>query len=208
MRYLTKYCKHGHKYCEHPNCFLNEQQKERVGYLDIETNGLNANFHIMLSYAIKEGGSKKIYGRTITQKEKMSKTIDKKIIQECVRDMLKFDRIITYYGTRFDIPFLRTRALRWNITEFPLYGLVKHTDAYYIAKYKLKLHSYRLGAVTRILDIKGKDFVDGDYWISGALQGDPKAMKYIWEHNKKDVVILEKAYKKLEGYTLTNRRSL
>ena len=44
----SHYCKHGHRYTEHPKCFHEEHAElvdaERVGFVDIETSGLNADF--------------------------------------------------------------------------------------------------------------------------------------------------------------------
>lgn len=209
LKYLTKRCKHKHLYIEHPNCFIKESEYEpRVGFLDIETNGLKANFHIMGSYCIKDSASNKIYGRHITAKELMSNTIDKNLVQDCINDILQFDKIVTYFGTWFDIPFVRTRALKWNLKDFPIYGLVQHCDVYFMVKSKLCLHRRSLDAVTRHLGIEGKTHVDGNIWQTAFLHHDEKALKKIHEHCKLDVIILEKVWRKIKEYTPEAKRSL
>ena len=123
----THKCEHSHTYLEHYGCFLREFPEGnplqiRTGYLDIEVfGGFNASFGYMNCYCIKDGHSDKVYGSQITKKELQNINIlDKRVVQDCVKDMKKFDRIVTYYGTKFDIPFIRTRALHHDI-HFPLY---------------------------------------------------------------------------------------
>lgn len=209
IKFMTGRCRHSHYYREHPNCFIEEQDyPQKVGFLDIETSGFQGNYHIMLSYAIKEAGKKgKTYARTITKDELRSPTFDKNLVKDCLTDMLKFDKVVTYYGTGFDIPFLRTRALKFNL-DFPLYGFVEHADCYYMAKSKLKLHRNSLDAVTRHLGIEGKNHVVGDEWLKAYMHGDKKALKYILEHNIIDVEILEKVFDKLKLYMRESKKSI
>ena len=109
---------HSHTYLDHYNCYLKEQEiKERVGFLDIETSHLKADFGICFCYCIKIMGKRKIISRCVTKKE-LYKNLDREVIKQCVEDLKQFDRVITYYGSRFDLPFLRSRALHWNI-DFP-----------------------------------------------------------------------------------------
>ena len=205
--FLTGYCRHRHKYCEHPNCFLTEQGlNPKLGFLDIETSNLKANFGVMYSYAIKDGESKTIYGRTITKEEIESETMDKQLVQDCIDDIYRFDKILTYYGTRFDVPFIRSRALYWGIA-FPEYATVNHKDVYYMARSKLCIHSNRLEVATRFLGIKGKTHIENEYWIR-AMQGDEKSLEYIWVHNKKDVEILQRLYERLKNFTKDTNRSI
>lgn len=209
ITFFFKTCKHGHKYAAHPQCYINECNKaEKVGYLDIETNGFFANFHIMLSYAIKVEGENKIYGRSITREELHGNDFDKQLLKDCVNDLLKFDRIITFNGTIFDIPFLRTRCLKLGVEDFPLYGLVKHTDVYFMAKSKLRMHRKTMEECARLLKVPGKNHVDGDIWLKAYIHGDKKSLKDVFEHNKKDVEVLEPVYQQLRVYSLENRRSL
>ena len=209
LTFFMKRCRHSHKYCEHPNCFIEEQQfNPKMGFLDIETYGLKGSFHIMLSYAIKTANKNKIYTSVITKKELKSDTFDLKLAQRCINDMLKFDKLVTYYGTWFDLPFIRTRALKWNLNEFPVYGLVQHVDVYYIVKTKLNMHRRSLEAVARHLGISGKTHVSGELWTKAAIHGDEKALGYINDHNKKDVIVLEKVYNKLKHYSKETKKSI
>lgn len=84
-----------------------------VGYFDIETSDFKANTGYLISYALKEKGKEKVLYNEITQKEIISKEFDKRLVRECLRDLEKVNILVTYYGTGFDLPFLRTRAQYW-----------------------------------------------------------------------------------------------
>ena len=207
LLFLTGRCRHHHYYYEHSACFVKEMgRKPTIGFLDIETSNLQADFGIVLSYAIKKADCKKIYSRVITKDELMNGTLDKEVVRQCIEDMSKFDVIISYFGSRFDIPFLRSRALYWKL-EFPKYGYIKHKDVYYMVKNRLRLHRNRLEDACRLLGISGKTHLDGTYWVK-ALTGDKKSLRYILDHNKRDVILLEQVYNKLNVYARETKRSI
>ena len=197
--FMTGRCKHSHKYAEHPACFVEEQNRElRIGYLDIETTNLQANFDLMLTWVIKDR-DKDIYKYgLITKKELFNYEFDKRICNELIDAVLHYDIVITYYGTKFDVPFIRSRCLFWKL-PFINFGLVKHKDVYYMVKRLLRLHRSSLDAATRFLGITGKNHVDGKVWMK-ARYGDVESLNYVLDHNLKDVAILEKLHKKLEAF--------
>jgi uncharacterized protein YprB with RNaseH-like and TPR domain len=200
-------CEHSHTGLEHPQCYLRAHGQElKKCFFDIETTGLQGNWDFMLTYSIKpEGEDEVIYG-TITKKEIDEGTFDKRIVKECIDALMKFDRVYTYYGTKFDIPFLRTRALELGL-DFPIYGSLSHKDVYYIARYKMKLHSNRLETVCDLLGIKGKTHQNPATWRL-AKGGNKKALEEILEHNKADTIILEMVYNKLKNFVLELDRSI
>jgi len=207
----THRCKHGHRYTEHLPCYEKEKPQienpiyERIGHLDIEALNLKANFGICFSYAIKEDGGE-IIGRSVTPKEMRSGKYDKPLLKELCNELKGFDRITVYYGGdyRYDLPFLRTRCLHYNI-PFPLYKDIKVTDVYTIVKKKLCLHRNRLQTVCDFFGIPSKAHpIDYKVWID-AFNGNKKALDYIFEHNKEDVISLEAVYRLLTPY---NNRSM
>jgi len=169
-----------------------------IGYLDIESTGFSANIDLMLSWCIKGRGVKKVAGDVIEREEIMSNKQDKRITQSLVDEMNKYDVIFTYYGTRFDIPFIRTRALYHGI-DFPMYRQKSHKDLYYVVRSKLKLHRSSLMAATEFFGIDGKTRIKPEYWQK-ARWGDKKSLKYVYEHNIADVEILEDLHRKLEEH--------
>lgn len=208
--------KHRHSLLSHFQCYLNEQadivddpMREKIGIFDIEATGLKGNWDFMLSYAIKELGKKKIYGRVLTPKEIRSFTFDKKLIAECVEDLKRFDRIVGHYirDRRFDLPFCRTRALKWGI-EFPGYRELKLTDTYDLAKNKLCLHSYRLESICQHLGIAAKGHKqEPDQW-QRAQAGNKEALQYTFTHNLEDVQSTEAVFLALRQYSMNRNTSI
>jgi len=207
LKMATQKCEHGHSLFEHPNC-LEKQLKggERIGILDIECSNLNASFGYIISYCIKElDGS--IIERVITQKEILSGEMDKPLVAQLIEDMKKFTRVITYYGKRFDIPFIRTRAVLHNL-DFPLYKAINHTDVYFTMKHKFKIHSNRLEAVCEFFGIPAKAHkLKPDVWQQ-AMAGSKKSLDYILEHNREDVISTEELYKKITGFSPIHNTSI
>ncbi len=204
----THKCKHGHTFLEHYACYMNEEMhnNERVGFFDIETSGLQANFAILLSYCIKVRGEDKIYYDTFNEKD-LRNGQDYRIVKNCIKDLQNFDRVIGHYSKRFDIPFLRTRALMLGI-DFPQFGEMYHTDVWDIAKRKLKLSSNRQGVIAESINEDfSKTRITHKHWLP-ALQGDKHALEYILDHNKKDVIQLEKNYEKLKSFAKVTKSSI
>jgi uncharacterized protein YprB with RNaseH-like and TPR domain len=192
-------CEHSHTGLEHPQCYMREHGKDlKRCFFDIETTGLQGNWDFMITYSIKPEGENDIICGAITKKEIEDGSFDRRIVKECIDNLMKFDRVYTFYGTKFDIPFLRTRALEQGI-DFPIYGSISHKDIYYIAKHKLKLHSNRLESVCDLLGIKGKTHENPNTWRF-ASGGNKKAIDDILNHNIWDVRILEDVYNRLKDF--------
>ncbi len=210
VKLLTKHCEHRQMYINHPNCLIKDGGfQEKVGYFDIESTGLKANFALVLSYAIKDSTSSKIYGRVITKEELYSDNLDKQLLTEMCADLRKFDRIITHYGGdyKFDIPFIRTRCVHYGV-DFPVHIEIYHTDTHNILKQKFKLSSNRLATACQFFEIAAKHHpLDGKVWIR-SVQGKPSCLKYIWVHNVEDVMSTEALYKKIAGFVQESRKSI
>ena len=199
-------CSHGHSGIAHYSCYLKEEHGgERIGFLDLECSNLKANFGIILSYCIKDHGGEILYD-CIT-KEDLDTDLDKRITKACINDLLKFERVVTHYGERFDLPYLRTRALYWGL-DFPGAGEIVHTDVWKIARRKLCLSSNRQGVISEAINRKSlKTRIDSRHWIK-ALMGEKKALDYILDHNMKDVIDLEKNYNKLVKFAKKSNTSI
>lgn len=210
----THRCRHGHRYIEHLSCFVQEKpdnspMKENVGFLDIETTGLNGNWDYIISYAIIDEDGKE-YGRTLTKKEVLDyDTLDKNLMKEFVKDVQDFDRLVVYWGKdrRHDIPFLRTRCLKWGV-DFPMYRDVFVTDVYDIVKAKLRLHRNRMENACDFLGIPSKDHrLDAGMWQKAKL-GDKASLDYVWEHNLEDVISLKELYDRMQQFSASRKTSI
>lgn len=210
LLYTVGKCKHNHTYQEHPNCFqkeiLDKGRDLKIGILDLEFQNFKANYGILLTYYIKCYHQNKYYSGKIRQKDIRSIFLDKKLVQKLIKDLDNFDVLITYYGTKCDLPYMRTRALRWDL-PFPQYGTIKHIDMYYLVKNKLSLNRNTLENACSLLGINGKSHVFGDIWIK-AVTGNVKCIEYIYKHNKPDVDILEKLYDRLIQFNSRTNRSI
>jgi uncharacterized protein YprB with RNaseH-like and TPR domain len=175
------------------------------GFLDIETTNLRADFAFILTYCIKVRGGEVIQNR-ITREELLSGNFDKRLVADLLTDLRKFKKIYTFYGTRFDIPFIRTRALMHGY-EFIPFGLLMHQDLYFLSKSKFCTSRHRLDNMCDMLGIEGKTHLDGKIWMLAAI-GDEKSIQYIMDHNVADVEILERSYEKVKIYAGVSRTSI
>ena len=207
-------CIHRHTKATHPNCFRRgllkklrwyDEQDLTIAFLDVETTDFKANIGFMLSWALKyRDGTLK--HDIITQKEIFDGKYDKRIVKSLLDELRNVDIVSTYYGTGFDVPYLRTRALYWGYV-FPAYGSIFHFDVYYRVRRLLRLHRNSLDASTKFLGIKGKTPIDISVW-NEARYGRSQALKKVLEHNDADVMILEQIFNKLEDYSKWTRKSL
>lgn len=207
MKRKTYHCKHSHTGLSHKNCYVKENGIEEIkGALDIEAGALDADFDIMLSWTIKTINKDEIFYDHITKKDLDSGTYDKRIVETLVSTMWKYTRLVTHYGKNlwFDIPFVRARYLwlkarnMYNGEDFPKYGEMYVSDTYSMSKKLLKISSRRQNSVANV--IQGKDIktrIEKDYWMAikyGSTKERNKAIKYILDHNQRDVEQLEKNY--------------
>lgn len=234
-------CIHRHTIDEHPRCFaegrvvmpedMNDTKWERlvgkpwytfpgykIGYLDIEVDNLKANFGNMLSWAIKEKDGP-VTTDIITKAELFDETYDQRIVESLVDEIGNYKILVTYYGTGFDIPYIRTKALKYGY-DFPGYTQkmkttgkyftmpeIYHFDLYYTVRNKLQLHRNSLAVVTEYFDIEGKTPIKGDVWMR-AKYGDKQALGEVLEHNIADVVILEKLHDRIENLRAWTRKGI
>lgn len=200
-------CQHRHRYFRHFNCFLKEFNiSEKVGFLDIETSNLKANFGIVLCWCIlADDGT--LYEDYMTKKDVMSGIEDARVVETCIATMLEFNRVVGHYSTYFDIPFIRTRALIHGI-KFPGQGELYHTDTWKMAKKSLCLHSNRQDVIAESLYGKTvKTRISHPDWRK-AMLGDAKAMAEVVDHCEKDVEDLKKNYETLLPFVKIVRSSI
>jgi uncharacterized protein YprB with RNaseH-like and TPR domain len=140
-----------------------------------------------------------MYEDCITKQDLQTETLDKRVVGSLIDMLRKFDRVYTYYGTKFDLPFARTRAVVHGL-DFPIFQSVKHKDVYYIVRNKFCLHSNRLAVACEILlGETDKTRIDPGRWTK-ALMGDKKALDYILQHCRYDVTDLAKLHRKVEDF--------
>lgn len=171
----------------------------KIGVLDIESTGLEAQHGYMLSACIKEVNENDSRGKLTTisildNRNRFGLFNDKWVVAETIKELNKYDLILTWYGSRFDLPFINTRALKHGLLP-PEKNFRR--DLCFVSRGVLKLKNNRLATVGDFMfGQSGKTFLKWDVWVR-AMQGDRNAIKLIVDHNAKDVIETEKVYKRL-----------
>lgn len=201
--------KHRHSYLTHYQCYLAEHpDHRRIAFFDVESTHLKGNFGLLLSYCLLDDATEQVHSGLITRTDLLNpKMRDRRIMARLIDDLSRYDMIVTYYGTRFDIPFVRTRAMVHGLT-FPHYGMLKHKDLYYTVRYRFSLHSNRLDVACRTLvGESSKTTLLPDIWQAAAY-GDRKALQYILEHNIEDVKDTRRLYYRVLEYAYPGLRTV
>lgn len=173
-----------------------------AGVLDIETTGFNGDYDIILCavikpYTMNQDGEVKVLRADSYPAWNTSRSCDAAICRDLRNEMEKYDIVIAHNGTRFDVPFMMTRFLKWGIK----WGQPKIVDPVRIARRYLKLGSNSLKSVCHHFGIQGKTECIGDQWMEAKFDRGPsnkKAMNYVVEHCIADVDILEKVTLKVK----------
>ena len=172
-------------------------------FVDIETSNLNADFGEVLCAVIKPERGKLVVFRAdeyTGSSTDLGMLVD---LRTALEEYVDGGVWVTWYGKRFDIPFLDARLLFHH--ERPIRKAM-HEDLFYIAKFRLVLSSRRLDSVARHLQTKTqKTRLEPRLWLS-ALRGEKGAMDEVVEHCKLDVKVLSEVYEKLKPYIDTLRR--
>lgn len=162
--------------------------------LDLETTDLEADRGVILCACYE---SSKDPGKVHTLRNdevnardwrKGVRGNDKELVKQVSKLVRTHDVIVAHNGSRFDIPFLRTRGLRWGLR--PLME-PKIVDPLSIAWRKFKLRSNRLGSISDYLGIKDrKTPLDMSVWADAMLNGSKRSMNLIVKHCVADIKVL------------------
>jgi len=190
--------------------------KDRIGILDIEfcTFGgnrfhlINARLGCILSYALKEYKKNVWYSEKINLKDlRNEKIADRKITKNLIDNISKFDIIVGFFSSGCDIPFIRTRAMNYDM-DFPKWNTIKQIDLWHFAKKNLLLDHNSLKTLSSLLRVKGKDNIQFEEWMKVALFGNQKSLDNIFSHNIGDVKATEGDLIKIEPYLSPTLRSI
>lgn len=178
----------------------------RILFLDIETSpniahtwGIwNVNVGIdqivkpgeVLCWAAKWHHSKEMYY--------MSRQDGRQAMLVGIHELLhEADAVVTYNGKKFDIP--------WLMGEFAVEGMLppapfKQIDLLETTKKVFRFPSNKLQYVSRVLKIGEKVKTGGHELWTKVMAGDEAAWKKFEHYNKRDVLLLERAYKRILPY--------
>lgn len=178
----------------------------RTWSFDIETTGLNAAFdHILVCCFARvttpeEGSGELITFRLDSEEHRMNNLVSD---QRLIRSVVEFidttaDHLVSWNGKRFDIRFIKARALKNKVPGFR--SRLFHTDCMNHWRAHMGTRGSRLEMVNRFLkNPEQKTPLDEDTWAAAGVL-DSKAMDAVVEHCEQDVKSLANVYWRLLPY--------
>ena len=158
-------------------------------YMDIETTALDADTGMIVAVGI--GWEKK---ETVIEFVN-SHDEEKQVISNAFSKIAE-KQIVTFNGSRFDIPFLLTRGLKYDLAI----PKVEVIDLYVWAAEYLRLHSHRFHDICTFYDIPHEEISGSEVnelYIK-ALSGDKGAKDRIKSHLKQDISAMKVFYGKIQ----------
>lgn len=137
----------------------------------------------------------KVHGIRCTRKE-LQRGDDLRVVERLCNLVEEADIIIAHNGDKFDLKWLKGRALKYGL---PPLNFVKTVDTLKVARKNFKLMSNRLDYIAKYLGTEGKMSTKSGLWLD-VLNGDVSAIKDMLEYNKQDVTVLETVYLKLRPW--------
>ncbi len=208
-----------HNGLEHPQCYdklVGINTEEKICFLDIESESLEADFGIMFCWCLLDAKTNKIFEDRInlkdikngsSHKRDVHPKEDKRITESLIKRLEDYDKIITHFGSMFDLKFIRTRAVICDV-DFPPYGVLYQADTCKILWNKFKLRRNNLGAACRSLVGKSrKDFLSLAI-KHGCLRGEEWAIMDSVKHCRKDVMDTRDLYNKIYSYVKNSKTSI
>lgn len=164
-------------------------RKETEIYLDIETSSLDADSGMVVAVGYAAGNSDPhiMFVKSFD---------DEKNVISDIFEKIKDKKIVTFNGSRFDIPFLIARGLKYDY-YLPRLEMI---DLYCWARKFLRLQSRRFHEICMLYniphqEISGKEV--NELFIK-AMSGDHSAKERIVKHLNQDIKALQIFYQKIK----------
>lgn len=122
---------------------------------------------------------------------------DRGVIKAVLGVLARADEVVAHNGARFDIPWLRSRALYHGFRNFPE---VKVVDTLRLAWGKFRFNSNRLDYLAKFLKVGGKTATGFNLWKAVVGGNDRDALVRMVDYCANDVEVLERVYDKLAPY--------
>lgn len=122
---------------------------------------------------------------------------DKELLQKFCKIIDSADEIVTQNGDKFDIKWLRARAIYHGI---PISTKFNSIDTLKMARAGFNFNSNRLDYMGTFLGVGNKIKTTYDLWKDIVLYNDKTAMAKMIEYCNEDVLLLERVYNKLKDY--------
>ncbi|MCF8884984.1 MAG: ribonuclease H-like domain-containing protein [Aigarchaeota archaeon] len=164
--------------------------KPRVCFMDLEATALDGDVGILVGagFMDEDGKFKWFYVENPSEEKEVIKTI--------LDYVSRYHIVVTWNGSRFDIPFLTARALKHKLKVELIYKPT-HLDLAEFTRNNVKLSFTTLYHVARFLGIQ-KDLstegIDVPSLYLKAVNGDRHAASIIKKHCRDDLEVLRKVY--------------
>ena len=168
----------------------------KILLFDIETSNLAADFGRCLCMGWMWLGDEKPHIASVRTSKAWGRdhTDDHTLVAEVQRVIKSADMLVSWYGLKFDVPFLNTRLIYYGLPLIP--PSIPHVDLWRTSRYRLKLHSNRLASACDFFNLTPKTPIRGEAWVK-ASAGHKPSLRYVEEHCRADVLALRDAYLKL-----------
>ena len=122
---------------------------------------------------------------------------DKFLLEQFIEVLNEADLIVAHNGDRFDLKWIKTRAL---FHRLPMMLNYPQLDTLKLAKKKFYFNSNRLDYISKFLGYEGKMPTTPELWRKICILNDREALKGMLEYCDEDVVQLENVYKELVSW--------
>jgi uncharacterized protein YprB with RNaseH-like and TPR domain len=174
-----------------------------VVYLDIETSGMKADRGMIVAVGLLKGKEPEVRFADTPEGERG--------VLEWLRDELEdCNKLVTWYGSGFDIPFLLARAALHEVDirrliETPMLDICEWSHGHLLlSNHKLESVA-RFFGIRRALEFHGED-VSALFKL--AARGDLEARKLIVDHCKEDLILLKRVHERLKPMVERSRQGL
>jgi hypothetical protein len=187
---------------------------KKIGYLDIETSGLTADFDIMITWAncirdVKTGKTNIEFDYLqkndfdLARKKRNADLIDRGITETVVDSINKCDLLIGHWFIgkfRHDIPFIRTRCVMNQVTGFPHHKQIRYGDTQKWASLLYRNHNNSLDTTAKMFNVSTKKTpLEPRVWKNACI-GISEDIKEVLHHNINDVKITHKVHLGIEKF--------
>ncbi|KAB3534480.1 hypothetical protein F8154_08685 [Alkaliphilus pronyensis] len=177
-----------------PNYIYEINDLNNVLILDIETTGLSKynNKVILIGYLHYEAASVKL--KQLFAEDPSEEGL---ILKELLKDIKRFDTLITYNGAAFDCPFLKERfkkhKINWSIDDYSHIDILQHIRPF---KSRLNIPNLKLKTLEKYLGINRRDLITGadsvNLYNSFVSNKSHELLEKILLHNYEDIYYLGK----------------
>lgn len=185
----------------------------KIVVFDIETSGLRADFSRMLSFGYLYYPSEKVKVISLLDTNpkcegcgRVDATSDKELVKKVYPILAEADLLVSWYGREgngFDAKFLNTRIIAAGLPALPH---IPQIDLWVTSRTRLALTSNRLVNVQEFLKLHDKKTPLLKETWGRANAGDARAIKYVIDHNRADVLVLKEAYDILRPWVTNHPR--